>query len=87
MELTAVREALRLAPAGVAMEIITDSKNVIGWLSQGWKRKEATIAALCREIDPLLALRPCVFRWVRGHKGDALNERVDKLAVAAIPKR
>jgi hypothetical protein len=53
MELTAVREAIRHAPRSVRLDIVTDSKNVIGWLSQGWKRKEPAVAALCAEIDTL----------------------------------
>jgi ribonuclease HI len=84
MELTAVREALRQAPADVAVEVVTDSQNVIGWLSKGWKRNDPEIVAICREIDPLLAARKVTFRWVKGHNGDPLNERVDRLAVAAI---
>jgi ribonuclease HI len=87
MELTAIREALRQAPAAVAVGIVTDSQNCIGWLSGGWKRKDPTIAALCQEIDPLLQARTVTFRWVRGHDGDPLNEMVDRLAVAAIGGR
>jgi len=26
------------------------------------------------------------FRWVKGHSGDRLNDLVDQLAVAAIPR-
>jgi ribonuclease HI len=84
MELTAVREALKRAPEGIAMEVVTDSQNVIGWLSKGWKRNDPLIAAICRKIDRLLAARKVTFRWVKGHDGDPLNERVDRLAVAAI---
>ena len=39
MELTAVLEAIKHAPHTIRLDIVTDSKNVIGWLSQGWKRK------------------------------------------------
>ena len=34
MELTAVREAIRQAPPNVRLDLVTDSKNVIGWLSR-----------------------------------------------------
>jgi len=27
------------------------------------------------------------FEWVKGHSGDAMNDLVDRLAVAAIPDR
>jgi ribonuclease HI len=98
MELTAVREAIRHAPHGVRLDIVTDSKNVIGWLSQGWKRNDPTIAALSREIDTLRdgrafdvgnpegGIRYC---HVLGHQGDKFNERADHLAKAAskrVPK-
>jgi hypothetical protein len=34
----------RHAPTNVRLEIVTDSKNVIVWLSQGWKRNNPAIA-------------------------------------------
>jgi ribonuclease HI len=95
MELTAIREAIRLAPPEARLEIATDSQNAIGWLSKGWKRNEPPIAAICREIDQLRAARASAqngaatdisFRWVRGHDGDALNEMADRLATGAIRK-
>jgi ribonuclease HI len=90
MELTAAREAIRRAPPSSSLEIITDSRNVIGWLSDGWKRNDPTIASLCREIDALRSERAAAqgaavtFRYVRGHNGDPLNERADTLATGAI---
>jgi ribonuclease HI len=75
------------------LEIVTDSKLVIGWLSQGFKRNEPSIAALCAEIDTLRAGRGfalddptggVAFTYVRGHQGDKFNERADKLANEAI---
>jgi ribonuclease HI len=95
MELTAVREAISHAPPGFRLDIVTDSKNVIGWLSQGWKRKEPTIAALCAEIDTLRAGRGFAagdpnggvrFQHVLGHQGDKFNERADYLATQAIKR-
>ena len=86
MELVAIREALRLTQVGQSVQIVTDSQNAIGWLSGGWKRKDAEIAALCREIDGLMAERPCSFSHVLGHNGDAMNERADHLATSAVPR-
>lgn len=92
MELTAVREAIRCAPGQVVVEIVTDSKNVIGWLSEGWKRNNPGIATLCQEIDAHRAARatanggPVRFKHVRGHNGDPLNERADELATGAIKR-
>jgi ribonuclease HI len=98
MELTAVREAIRRAPRGVRLDIVTDSRNVIGWLSQGWKRNDPTIAALSREIDTLRDGRAfdvgnpeggIQYCHVLGHQGDKFNERADHLAKSAskrVPK-
>jgi len=85
MELTAIREAVRHAPAGTALEIVTDSGLVIGWLSKGFKRNNPQCAALCREIEGLAGARTVdlSFVQVKGHAGDVLNDRADKLAVAA----
>ena len=93
MELTAVREAIRHAPSSIRLEIITDSNNVIGWLSKGWKRKEPTIVALCTEIDTLRTVRRLAvddpngairFCHVFGHQGDKLKRTADLLATEAI---
>jgi ribonuclease HI len=95
MELTAVREAIRQAPRSVRLDIVTDSKNVIGWLSQGWKRNDPTIAALSREIDTLRDGRVSAvgdpdggirYSHVLGHQGDKFNERADYLATQAIKR-
>jgi ribonuclease HI len=73
------------------VDIVTDSKNVIGWLTGTFKRRDPTIAALCVEIDALRdgrafavgepdgGIRYC---HVLGHQGDEFNERADHLAKA-----
>ena len=43
MELTAVLEAVRRAPKGSRLEIHTDSRNVVGWLTKQYKRNSATL--------------------------------------------
>lgn len=83
MELTAVLETLRRVPAETPLTIVTDSALVIGWLTKGWKRNNPVNAALCQQIDALLAGRTCRFDKVGGHRGDLLNERADRLAVTA----
>lgn len=98
MELIAVREAIRHAPRSVKLDIVTDSKNAIGWVTGTFKRKDPTIAALSAEIDALRdgrafdvgdpdgGIRYC---HVLGHQGDKFNERADHLAKAAskrVPK-
>ena len=90
MELTAVREAIRHAPRSVKLDIVTDSKNVIGWLTGTFKRKDPTIAALSVEIDTLRhgrasdvgdpdgGIRYC---HVLGHQGDKFNERSPRVSL------
>jgi ribonuclease HI len=85
-ELKAVREALRAVRRRIdddpnwRIVIRTDSQGVINWLTRKWKRNKNL--DLFPEIDPLIDPR-VRFEWVRGHSGDAGNDRVDELAVAA----
>ncbi len=87
MELVAVREALRAFTVrrrpGQGLRLYVDSRNVIGWLQEGWRRKANL--DLFPEIDGLLrGLRGAVeLRHVRAHQDNAGNNRVDQLAVAA----
>ena len=87
-ELTAVLMGLDAIRVPCQVTIVTDSANVIGWLSRGWKRKNAQIAALCAEIERVIEARGLTveFQKVAGHAGHPLNERADQLAVAAIPR-
>jgi ribonuclease HI len=93
MELTAVLKAIKRAPLLVTLEVVTDSQNVIGWLSRGWKRNNPGVAAVCQEIDTLRAKRAAAgggavtLKHVKGHNGDPLNERADVLATGAIRRR
>ena len=96
MELTAVLEALRAHPEG-EIEIVSDSTYVVncfrdawwkGWLARGWRNSQKQLVANRDLWEPLIELyrnrspQP-TFRWVKGHAGERMNERVDQLAVAA----
>ena len=86
-ELKAVREALRAFRARAGDDpdwrivVRTDSTGVINWLTGAWKRKKNL--DLYPTIDPLVDDR-VRFEHVPGHSGVEGNERVDRLAVAAI---
>ena len=98
MELKAVLEALRAHPEG-EIEIVSDSTYVVncfnasppwwkGWLARGWRNSQKQPVANRDLWEPLIELyqarRPQPkFRWVKGHSGEPMNERVDQLAVAA----
>jgi ribonuclease HI len=94
MEMMAVIEGLSALKKPGRVKLYTDSqyvqKGVTEWM-KGWKAKgwPARIKNqdLWLRIDALLAVHDVEFIWVRGHDGHVENEIVDKLAVAAIPKR
>lgn len=67
------------------VRIHTDSTYSIGVLSKGWKAK-ANIE-LIGWIKELVAERDIEFVKVKGHAGIPLNERADRLAVAAVERR
>ncbi len=95
MEVRAVLEALD-AIAG-PIHIHSDSTYVVncfndrwyeGWLKRGWKNSQKKPVANRDLWEPLLdaylARKDEIgFSWVKGHSGDAMNDRADELAVAA----
>jgi len=87
MELTAVLESVRALRKPCVLVVYTDSANVVGWLSGGWKRKHPGVQELCREIEALANEKGVVlcFGKLKGHAGHRENERVDALARAGIP--
>ena len=84
MELMAVLEGLKALPGPCMLTIQTDSRNVIGWLSEGWKRKVQAIRELCEAIEQECEHGDHIYRfeYVRGHSGDPLNERANAIAQA-----
>ena len=84
MELTAVIEGLRaLKHIGVTVEIVCDSQYVVCTMTKGWKRKANH--DLWQALDAVIAEKQPVLtrRWVRGHAGNPMNERVHKLVMQA----
>lgn len=99
MELKAVIEALKsLKVSGWSITVHTDSAYVVnafqqhwieGWLKNGWKnsRKEpVSNQDLWRELLELMDRNQVKFTKVKGHAGDALNERCDELAREEIKR-
>ncbi len=78
MEITAAIEALRRLPRGSEVTIRSDSQYLVKTMTLGWKRRENL--DLWKMLDIEVALRKVRWEWVRGHSGDALNERADQLA-------
>jgi ribonuclease HI len=97
MELSAVIMALRALPAGAVAVLHTDSEYVIkgitewlpAWKARGWKtaaKKPVKNQDLWEELEAARQGRRVDWRWVRGHAGNPGNERVDRLANAAIDR-
>ncbi|OOG68189.1 ribonuclease HI [Sinorhizobium sp. A49] len=97
MELSAVLGVLgRLMEKTIPITVRSDSRYVIdgmsrwleGWKQNGWRtsdKKPVKNKDLWLELDQLCGeLGPISWEWVRGHSGDALNERCDRLANLAI---
>lgn len=83
MELLAVQRGLEEIPPGASITVVTDSKNVIGWLGQSWKVKALHLKPSIDASKDLIRLRQVTFRWIKGHGSDPTNLLCDALAVAA----
>ena len=95
MELQAAISALSALTEPCAVEFHTDSNylrdGITKWL-RGWKRNGWRTTAklpvknedLWRQLDAAVAPHTVNWHWVKGHAGDAGNERCDVLATAAI---
>lgn len=93
MELMAILRAMEAFPAGTELAIHSDSQYCVNgltiwsasWRKGNWMRKDGPLAN--RDLWLLLERQKertkSSFIWVRGHDGDAGNERADALAEEA----
>ena len=91
MELMAAIAALEALSRPCRIDLHTDSQylrgGVTGWM-RNWKRngwrtadkKPVKNDDLWRRLDAATARHAIEWRWVKGHAGDAMNERADELA-------
>jgi ribonuclease HI len=95
MELLAAISALEALKRPCSVDLHTDSQYlrqgitgwIMGWKRNGWRtadRKPVKNADLWQRLDAAVARHDVRWHWVRGHAGDALNERADALAREAI---
>jgi ribonuclease HI len=95
MELQAAIEALSALKQPCVVAFHTDSnylrdgitKWLRGWKRNGWKtaaRQPVKNEDLWRQLDAAVSAHTVKWHWVKGHAGDAGNERCDALATAAI---
>ena len=95
MELLAIIEALALLNRRCEVTVFSDSKYIVDavnkdwarrWRANGWRRNRRERALnpdLWARLLDLLDRHDVSVRWVKGHAGNAGNERADALAVAA----
>jgi ribonuclease HI len=94
MELTAALRGLEALKRPSQVDLYTDSEYLRrgitewlpGWRRRGWRRKggELKNVDLWQGLDKALQAHQVSWHWVRGHAGHRENERVDRLAKAAI---
>ena len=91
MELMAAIAALEALSRPCAVDLNTDSQylrgGVLGWMANwkrnGWRtadKKPVKNEDLWRRLDVAAARHQVEWHWVKGHAGDAMNERADELA-------
>jgi ribonuclease HI len=98
MELTAAIRALSALKRPCSVRLSTDSRYVMdgltkwihGWRRNGWRtadKKPVKNAELWQELLAAAEPHRIEWVWVKGHAGNADNERVDKLASDAAVGR
>ncbi len=94
MELTAAAAALEALTRSCRVVVHTDSEYVrngvtrwsSGWVRRGWRNAAGDPVKnmdLWRRLLDVAAKHQVEWRWVRGHSGNTMNERVDGLATLA----
>ena len=91
MELMAAIGALEALKRPCSVELHTDSKYlqdgiskwIVGWKRNGWltaDKKPVKNAELWQRLDAARKTHTVAWKWVKGHAGQAENERADELA-------
>lgn len=94
MELTAAAAALEALKRPCKVVVHTDSEYVkngvtrwhTGWVRRNWRNAAGDPVAnmdLWRRVLDAAKVHEVEWKWVRGHAGDVMNERADRLATAA----
>ncbi len=97
MELTAAIEALQALTRPCVVELHTDSQYVRNgitqwlplWKARGWRTMTKGAVKnedLWRRLDEARLRHQVDWRWVKGHAGHEMNERVDVLARRALER-
>ncbi len=95
MELMGAISALETLTRPCTVALHTDSQYlrqgitswIHGWKKNGWKtadKKPVKNEELWKRLDAALKQHRIEWKWVKGHAGDAMNERADALARAGM---
>jgi ribonuclease HI len=98
MEMMAAIMALEALKKPSKVKLTTDSayvkdgltKWMPSWIKRGWKtadNKPVKNVDLWQRLAEAMARHDVEIHWVRGHNGHEENERVDRLAVEAVPRK
>jgi ribonuclease HI len=91
MELTAAIQALEALNRSCEADVYTDSAYLRGgitswlnrWKKNGWRtadKKPVKNVELWQRLEAATAQHRVKWHWLKGHAGDAMNERADELA-------
>lgn len=91
MEITAIIKSLEIIEENSEIKIYTDSKYVINgitnwikaWKENDWissNKKVVKNVDLWKNLDLLVQKKIISWQWVKGHSGNKMNEKVDKIA-------
>ena len=97
MELTAAVVALKQLKKPCEVVLTSDSQYLVkgmtqwikGWAKKGWvtaSKQPVKNKAIWLELNQLNKIHKISWKWVRGHRGHAENERCDVLANMALDK-
>ena len=95
MELMAAIQALEALTKPCSVQLNSDSSYVLkgitdwlpNWKKRGWKTASKTPVKnedLWRRLDSVIIKHKIEWKWVKGHSGNAGNERADALANLGI---
>jgi ribonuclease HI len=98
MELMAVISALRALKSTCEVTVYSDARYVVDgvmngtmrqWRASGWRRNREAVpnADLWEQLHQLCEQHSVTLNWIRGHTGEAGNERCDLLAMQAAQAR
>ena len=99
MEMLAAIEGLEALKQPCAVTLYSDSQYLVNSMEKGWaqrwskngwmrnKKEPAINPDLWQRLLELCKGHQVKFRWVKGHAGDPLNERCDRLANGEARKR